>query len=460
MGALDLPGDVLAAILCRWIDIQALARLDTAMCASKARTTFLELMEAESFVVDTMCMLPRERYTQKLLWLTKRRIKVRNWTVHRYVAESRQLRELLITAGPHLLSLQLYKLSPFSMARVLPTLALTCSGLQALEMEDCPGWDMVSSLSASAQQSLQDLIVANSDSGQSWEPCALFSNLRKVYLRDLEGADVAQSVTSLLNAAPRLTDLRLSSYNQFCPISDESLQVLSNHAAGLEVLELDIQRQELSSTALASLAARCTSLKTLSLFCGGEVNDAVVEAFARHCLRLAGLKLWGRFSAVALSAVAVHCRSLQYLSLDMYHCAADGLKSLAEHSWHLEELQLRNCLFRAEESLVRLVSSLPRLRELLFVDSTVVTDAVLTAIATHLPNLATLGLSGSYHTYTEAGAHAVVNSLTQLRRFCIRTCDLSVFTPALRNRWQEVSPGLEICDDFSLSTRHFEHMRW
>jgi hypothetical protein len=136
------------------------------------------------------------------------------------------------------------------------------------------------------------------------------------------------------------------------------------------------------------------------------------------------------------------------------------LKSLAKHSRHLEELQLRNCLFYADESLVRLVSSLPRLRELLFVDSTVVTDAVLIAIATHLPNLATLGLSGSYRTYTEAGAQALVNSLTQLRRFCIRTCDLCVFTPALRNRWQEVSPGLEISDDYSLSTRHFEHMRW
>jgi hypothetical protein len=269
--------------------------------------------------------------------------------VHRDVAESRQ--ELPFTAGPHLLSLQLHNLTPFSMARVLPTLALTCSGLQALKMEDCPGWKMVSSLSASAQQSLQDLIVVNSDGGQSRQPCALCSNLRKVYLRDLEGADVAQSVTSLLNAAP---DLRLCSYNQFCPISDESLQVLSNHAAGLEVLELDIQRQVFSFAALASLAERCTNLKTLSLFCGGEVNDAVVKAFARHCLRLAGLKLWGNFSAASLSAVAVHCRSsLQYLMLDMYHCAADGLKSLAEHSWHLEELQLRNCLFRADESLVR-----------------------------------------------------------------------------------------------------------
>jgi hypothetical protein len=96
----------------------------------------------------------------------------------------------------------------------------------------------------------------------------------------------------------------------------------------------------------------------------------------------------------------------------------------------------------------------------LFLDSCVVTDAVLAAIATHLPNLATLGLSGSYDSYTEAGAHAVVNSLTQLRRFCIRTCDLCLFTPALRNKWQEVSPGLEISDDYSLSTRHFEHMCW
>jgi hypothetical protein len=160
--------------------------------------------------------------------------------------------------------------------------------------------------------------------------------------------------------------------------------------------------------------------------------------------------------------VAAQCGSrLRYLALDMTDCQPTGLLAIAKHCRALEELHLRNCGGRVAYALVTLISSLPLLRELILVDYNRITDDVLVSIATHLPNLTTLGLSSYKAGYTEVGAQALVTSLTQLQRFSIRPYDISVFTPALRKRWQEASPGLKIFDgDCLASTRYFEDMCW
>jgi hypothetical protein len=160
--------------------------------------------------------------------------------------------------------------------------------------------------------------------------------------------------------------------------------------------------------------------------------------------------------------MAAQCSSrLRYLALDMTDCLPTGLLAIAKHCRFLEELHLCNCGGRVAYALVALISSLPLLRELILYDYVKITDEMLIAIATHLPNLTTLGLSCYKAGYTEVGAQALVASLTQLKRFSMRPCDNSVLTPALRRRWQEVSPGLKIFgDDCLASTRYFGDMCW
>jgi hypothetical protein len=458
----ELPGDIITSVLSNWIDLEAFVKLDTVMCGYKARQQFLVSIRSPSFVANTtalrMCpSMDLERYVQQLArWITQRRIKVQTWIVDGDVASSHSPDLLPYTAGPHARFLQLRKLSSPVAATVFSTFAASCSNLQVLILETCQDWGSVKTQITSADEFQQEFSFGYNDGG-----CALFPNLRSLYIRNVRGANVIQSVNGLLKAAPGVSDLRLKSSNQVCPINDESLHILSNHAVKLQVLELDIQRQEFSSAAVISLAERCSNLKTLALLCGDTVNQAVVEAFASNCSRLEGLQLWGLFTTAALSAVATHCGPrLRYLTVDMKHRDGDGLVAIAEHCGLLEELQLRYCKQVPNTALVQLVSSLPRLRELLLQSLRVVTDEVLVAVAAHLPKLTTLGMSGIKSGYTEAGAQAVVTSLTQLRRFCIRTLDPSVFTPVLCKRWQEVSPGLEVSDDYLVSTQYFEHLRW
>jgi hypothetical protein len=75
MNVLELPSDVAAAVLSSWIDVKALANLDSALCAAESRTRFLVVVGDESFIAETMCVLRRGRYVQHLEWLAKRRMK-------------------------------------------------------------------------------------------------------------------------------------------------------------------------------------------------------------------------------------------------------------------------------------------------------------------------------------------------------------------------------------------------
>jgi hypothetical protein len=461
MFVLELPGDVCAAILRSWIDLQALGRMDSALCATISRKQFKQLVGGESFVADTVCtcsMMTFEKYAKHLEWLTNRQIKVRNWIVNWY-AESCSQQLMRGVAGPHVRTIQLRRLSPSAMSRVFDTFVNACCGLRELKIVYCSHWETVCTLSVPLQQSLQELVLECCD-GDHWESVVQFPNLRKLHIDYLEGNDVQRSLIGLLSASPNLIDLRVNSIFQQRPIGDESLQLLANRVPGLEILELAMEIQEFSPAAVVSLAERCSNLKMLALTCGAGLNDVVVEAFLLHCSRLEGLQLWGTFAAASLSAEAVQWGPrLRYLTIDLCYCEQDCLAVVAEHCRLLEELQLYYCghLTGESDSLLRLVSSLPHLRELLL-ECGVVTDEVLIAIASHLPRLTTLGLGGCAGHYTEAGALAVVTSLKHLQWFGIGTDDLSVFTPALLKRWQAASPGLKIFSGCIPSTRYFAQL--
>jgi hypothetical protein len=365
MIAFELPDDVIVPILSSWIDMLALTKLDSALCASQLRRRFFGIIANEWFVADTMCAcstISGENYIRHFGWLIKRQVKVRNWIVDGDVSKLCSPPIIERLAGPHVRSLHLRFLSAERTVTVFSTLAMACSGIQALRIENCEYWETLSVLGEATLQTLQELVVESCET-HDCDSYPQFTNLQKLHVRYLGGVDVKQSVTSLLKAAPNLADLRLSS-RVCCPISDEGLHMLSNHAAGLETLELTMERQEFTPAAVVCLAERCSNLKTLVLLYGDGISDVAVEAFALHCRRLEGLQLWGEFTAALLSAVAMHCGPrLRFLMLDMGQCDGDGLVAVADHCLRLEELQLYNCNLLADDSAIQRVSSLPQLRE-------------------------------------------------------------------------------------------------
>jgi hypothetical protein len=97
-------------------------------------------------------------------------------------------------------------------------------------------------------------------------------------------------------------------------------------------------------------------------------------------------------SKLGLNMVANHCGAmLQHLSLiNLQFSGNSELNAVSACCIHLTELVLRGCGGNTAQALVLLVSSLPQLKELVLEYSNVGTDAVLRAIAKHLPELAYL----------------------------------------------------------------------
>jgi hypothetical protein len=372
MTLFGLPDEVIVVILSSWVNVKTLTRLESALCATKSRAQFLSLVGDESFVAETVFMgvwVPSEGYSQQLKWLMKRHVRVRNWIIDEHVAMLCAQLTVSGIVGQHVRSLQLCSLTAPDIPEVYPALSVACSSLRKLVIEKCNEWETFCTLGAEAQLALQELVVEDSQS-IGWKAYPRFPNLRKLHLRHLYGAEVLQSVKSLLRASPNVTDLRLSSFVQ-CLVNDEILQIiLPNHAAGLEIFELSIQLDDRSyaftSTAVVALAERCSYLKTLDLTCGEAVDATAVEAFALHCGQLEGLQLWNEFTAASLAVVAAQCGSrLRYLALDMTDCQPTGLLAIAKHCRLLEELHLCNCGGPVAYALVALISSLPLLRELI-----------------------------------------------------------------------------------------------
>jgi hypothetical protein len=454
----DFPDDIIAAVLSSWIDMQGLARFDSALCVSKARTRFLGWIEDGSIVTDTILMCPRtplERYTQQLEWLIERRIKVRNCILHATTAYAckKFLRKLLqFNVGANVRSVLLSAPSAQGLSIV------ACSALRKLQLEDCQPWEAVNSLSASSQHSLQELVIRGCNCvGGRWETKARFPYLKKLHIWKLYGKDVTEFVTGLLSAAPNLTDCRLSGTSDWCPVNDEGLRILCGSAATLEILELITPIPKFTPAAVVSLAKQCSNLKSLAL--GDRVNVTAVEAFTLYCGQLEGLQIWGPITVATLSAVAQHCGSrLRYLVFDVGDCGPDSLVIIAERCRLLEELQLHYCSDQAVDALVLLVSSLLHLNELFLLHSHV-TDEVLNAIATHLPNLVTLGLSGIECRYSPEEALQLVTSLPQLQ-LCVDWSAAQRFDPAVRVALED-DRRMRVYEHYLVeSTRYFEMLRW
>lgn len=263
-------------------------------------------------------------------------------------------------------------------------------------------------------------------------------------------------VGSLLSAAPNLTEVSL----WYGSVNDACLNTLSKQARLLECLDL-MECDAITVTGVATLAQACSNLHFLRLGASSEeATDSQQQAFAMCFRTLDGLQLSGSYSADrvliqdSVGSIANQFNaSLRYLSLHYLEFSDDdGLRAVAKHCIALQELEILECTGMSADSLVCLVSSLSCLRELVLSECLVVTDAVLVAIATHLPALLLLGLYWS-EGYTAAGAEALMQSLHRLQQFNTHNHH-PLFTPALLSEWRKGCPQLVISSS-NLRTTHF-----
>jgi hypothetical protein len=448
----DFPDDYVLSLLRDWIDMKTLVRVDSASCSCTSRSSYMAIISCELFVVDRMYWTfhTQEANLRHLEWLANRGIRAGVWRFAIYVPAVLLVDLVGRTGGDHVHTLELHDVGEET-AGLFAIVFHECRCIAAISVDICEHWTGISALDGSAQNSLQKLLVTNcGSSARTTFTRNCFPNLQQLFMDGNCGASI---MASLLHASSGLLDLRLKS--SF--VDDVGLFALRTHAEKLHTLALT-WCDSITNGAVVALAKNCVSLTCLDLSQCRLVRDDAVRAFAAASHMLESVQLRDNFTEASVQYLAMQCGpTLHHLALDSVTFSSDeALIAVVEKCTNLIELRLEALNGISTECYEQIASSLPCLEELAL-QGCPLTDAVLIAVATHLPALKALSLC---HTagYTNVGALAVVASLTQLRKFAVDD-ESQVFNPLALSIWKAFVPALKVCDYFECYTSKFEDLR-
>jgi hypothetical protein len=430
----ELAPELVISVLSRWVNLNALVRLDSACNSHTSRVQFTTVVSAQNFLLETMCCgVEEDNAISHLEWLTKRGVRTQSWEFRCDIPPTLLLEFVTKTAGDHVATIHLTGIHEET-AGIFTTIFGGCTCITNILIENCSHWTGVRTVSGVAQTALQKLRVKRC--GSDCTATFRWNNLPNLKYLYLEGEYSMDVVSSLLKSATSLVDLRLNGV----ALEDAGLHALLNTAGHLRTLVLT-ECNHITGAGVATLAKRCVNLTSVDIAACTKVGDEAIESFAMSC---PALGLEGTYTEACVLAVVTHrCAELRYLHLGTVNFTSGAaLLALAEKCARIQELNIAHCQGVTADCLLLIVTSLPCLRELIVEGCPNVTDAVLTAIVMRHPTLRALSLYGSAG-YTTAGALAVIRTLRRLKHFSIEA-EHAVFNTMVISMWEDAQPELTI----------------
>jgi hypothetical protein len=433
---LGVSQGVVVTLLKNWIGVKSLGRLDSAVCCATERIKLLSVLCSSALILDTASLhaANARSFTKFLGWMIRRKVKVSAWVFHLDVDPCLVIDLAECTGGRHVRTLIASDMKEET-AAVLLAVVTTCKNINKITIKNTEHWSGLCVVREEAARALQELSVIDCGikSSRLFKPGSL-TRLQKLHLT---GEYPECTVNSLIEASPVLTDLRLKK----ALVSDRGLQILARNAKRLETLVLS-SCPLVSDSAVIALAPSCKNLRTWSFWECTQLTSPAMKAFAACCHKLECVQLSYRGGEGLATTTSSSGPTLVSLSLVGVTFAYDSILLAAVKNCHrLRELEVSSCTGITAECLEQLVSEVLLLQDLLLAFLNAVTDKVLIAITTHLPQLKSLNLYKSTG-YTEDGAHALVRSLPRLRRFAVESTHV-LFTNLVLRLWKDTQPELD-----------------
>ena len=255
---LDLPAELICEVLCAWLYVPEIVRLDSSYCIRKNREIFKALYEQPEFV----CSLHRcpRRF---ILWLLQRSIRLRKFDACAEVAEDVALK-YLVKFGKFVQSIQV---STGASKSLVCATAKHCLNVKHLEInkEVSVSYEL---LTACRNIESLDLYDASYATGRYWPTrCSdTFPCLRKLKIAwtDIE----SERLASLAEMCPRLTHLSLECYHTSPDPS--TISVLFRLPT---LVALNVNGLHIDDTNLAQIVKGCTLIEHLDLSYPNNITD-------------------------------------------------------------------------------------------------------------------------------------------------------------------------------------------
>jgi hypothetical protein len=462
MELLNLPSCLTASLLSSWIEVDDMAKLDTAYSNRTLRPLFLATLRLSEFVLKETGRSNRCCNSAGWMgWHARRGVKAAVVTLrHDNIAEWSSFAGLVRAIAGVTLTTLVFDGTDMDLVPLFYMMAVNCCSVRNLCFDGCKVVTGVDVFLRSCSASLQAITLARSTLDMSDFSGIQLPNMRKLKL--VGDCHDAESVCSVLRCCVGLSEV----YLRCVRLSDACIEALEGHAASLTRLTIldpgtirkvrnagSVYVRTVSDAALVRLAQRCTNLASLHLTTP-NLPVEVLETFFRAAPRLNSVTLLGSNTGETLKAVAVHCGSrLRHLRISVSDVTLElpgAIEALITHCTALESL----CYYvdvkesTRDDGYLQLIAAQKELLSIDFADESV-TDAHLKTVADNCPQLQEILLYDAKG-YTAAGLIRVINTCKNLKRVQANEDD-KVINEVVRLLWRQVNP--RVCFDYT-DSRH------
>ena len=406
---LDLPAELICEVLCAWLYIPDLVRLDSSYCIRKNRDIFKALYEQPEFV----CSLHRcpRRF---ILWLLQRSIRLRNFNACAEVPEDIALK-YLVKFGKFVQSV---KVSTGASKSLVYATAKHCLHVKHLEInrEISVSYEL---LTAFRNIESLDLYDASYATGSFWPTRSsdAFPHLRKLKIAwtDIE----SERLASLAEMCPRLTHLSLECYH-ISP-DQSTISVLFRLPT---LIALNVNGLDVDDSNLALIVKGCPLIEHLDLSYYNQITDDGLFTVATQLpLKSICLSNANQITDKSLKHLR-HCiKTLRHLHISQSVGFVNKTNKLTLYAIQSLLSQIPKCTYTWRARVLAHDCDLCACSNATtIVVSTVLTDALLIEIAQNCTCLESLNIylaSVETEQYTSAGLYAVINSCASLKTIVV-----------------------------------------
>ena len=300
----DLPTDLAATIVSKWLSIPETTRLDSACCDSASRTRFANILSNSTLRYPIFCHKPTD---DLLIWSLKRDVRVDKL----YISKESDLaiyKEYLLERGRTVTTIG-YHANSFRGVGMefIAAIATYCPNLECFDLaayKECPGLDaLLRDILVNCKQ-LKDLSIAAECFAEREHPSLQgisCPRLGKLFFNEIRSGEM---IAALLKMAPNLTSLCLRACNCELINGESALQFVSSKIDHLYAAEL-------TDDELICIVDKCPHITSVSLCDPQYESRGLTVRSIEHMVKQLKLKEidlnYGYFTGECIFAIAYYC---------------------------------------------------------------------------------------------------------------------------------------------------------
>jgi hypothetical protein len=337
---LDLPTNIVASIVSDWLEAKSVARYDAALCNRAGRASYMEVLRSPQVTLREVTMYHASRNPCAVLtWVVQRSLRVRKvifWGTS--AANEPAVTAFLTAVGPSIEAVTIETIREGA-TMLCRQISLLCPQLTHFECGDVDN-EAFSLLLQRCSRTLSSLKIHKARFPVF--PAAPVMPAMQHLSFIAKGSIHSRNIPRLIRNCPNLLTFKLSNPDGWDLDTDETynhyLVALAETCPRLQRLCCDVLSDDVEI--FTQLLQSCTELHTVELQNGYYFETGPIEATLRYYRKLRALRVQ-HMQEATIPLLVTRLPQLQHLSFINLHChTAASLDLIAEHCGHLSSFDL------------------------------------------------------------------------------------------------------------------------